>query len=329
MHSISVDLSASIANRVDRCRPDAPQVAGGFSRPWAMAQCTVGRSLLDLAGPCTCEMCFLKTPSAGVNCPAKMTKKHKGQDRIPAPRSSATPSQGDDGDAEILLDDKTTVPVHSQLLALKSSVLRDVVLLAGDEGRGRKQIPLKSTPRAEASALVVLLYSSTPESYVLGLPLESLRQLRNICHRFAFEDFLTMLDQALARHTGAACPQGLDVQAKPEVYLSPANAAELYWSARSQGLDNFSLACANYIGAHVKEVAEAASEDALGPVLVQAAKHMHAMNIKPLYGICNDLQQGLNQVDQIEGCYCGNGGYVRDLCVHFSRALNNLKAVMP
>ena len=198
--------------------------------------------------------------------------------------------------------------------------------LAGDAGCGRKQIPLKSTPRAEASALVLLLYSSTPESYVLGLPLESLRQLCNICHRFAFEDFLTMLDQALARHTGAASPQILDIQTKSEVYLSPANAAELYWSARSQGLNNFSLACANYIGAHVKEVAEAAPEDALGPVLVQAAKH--GVDVKLLHGISKDLQQGLYQVDQTEGCYCGNGGHVRDLRKHFSVALDKLKTAL-
>ena len=31
------------------------------------------------------------------------------------------------------------------------------------------------------------------------------------------------------------------------------------------------MACANYVGKHVKEVAEAAPKDALGPVLFQAA----------------------------------------------------------
>ena len=149
-------------------------------------------------------------------------------------------------------------------------------------------------------ALSRLLYSSRRETYAAALPLEQLCLLSTVCHRFSFEDLLGPVDQTIAKHSGDICPEELQGQPTFEQYLKPENAAAMYWDARAKGMDSFQVACANYTGAHV-EVAEAAPEDALGPVLVQAAKH--GMDHEKLHAIKEHVQLGVNHLASIPGCY--------------------------
>lgn len=194
-------------------------------------------------------------------------------------------AQAEDGDALLVLDDGTAVSVHSALLAIKSSTLRDTVDLAIEHSRGGSlQIPLPSTTAEEARALVVLLYSPRQESHMLGLPPADLQLLSSICHRFAFEGLLGLVDEALAKHSGGHCPEELHRAAAPVSFLTPGNVTQLYWGARSKGLTNFQEACASYIAAHAREVAEAAPADPLAPVLAQVAKgsrHRHEYDSRP------------------------------------------------
>ena len=81
------------------------------------------------------------------------------------------------------------------------------------------------------------------------------------------------MDQALARHSGIFCPEGVQAQEAPKQYLTPQNAAQLYWEARSKGLGSFQAACASYSGAHMAAVSDATPLDPLAPVLKQAAKY--------------------------------------------------------
>ena len=181
-------------------------------------------------------------------------------------------TQASEGDALLVLDDGQTVQVHSLLLALHSAVLKDAIQLAQGAQHEVLRVPLPSTPASEAVALVKVLYSKTPESHILGLPLEHLCKLANICHRFALGDCLTLVDQALAKHTAECCPVLLRAQAQSEQYLRSDNVVNLYWDACAKGMENSKAACATFIGAHVREVAAAASKDLLGPVLLEIAR---------------------------------------------------------
>ena len=194
--------------------------------------------------------------------------------------SSAGPDQAEDGDAELVLDDGSTLRVHATLLALNSSVMKDVVSLAQAGERSLLRIPAPSTTLDEARALTLLLYSKRQESYIVGLPLAELLHLSSICHRFHFEDVLGLVDSALARNTGGCCTSMLQPQAAPKQYLTPENFSELYWDARCKGLSLFQNACAIYNADHMAEIAEAAPTDALGPVLVQAAKRQRQMKVQ-------------------------------------------------
>ena len=182
------------------------------------------------------------------------------------------PAQASEGDAYLVLDDGQTVQVHSLLLTLHSVVLKDAVQLAQEAQHEVLQIPIPSTPAEEAIALVKVLYSKTPESHILSLALEHLCKLANVCHRFALGDCLTLVDQALAKHTAECCPVLLRAQAQSEQNLSSDNVVELYWDACAKGMENSKAACATFIGAHVREVAAAASKDPLGPVLMEIAR---------------------------------------------------------
>ena len=189
---------------------------------------------------------------------------------------SSLPAQASDGDARLVLEDGHAIQVHSTLLTLQSSVLSDAVQLAQDSGHKELRIPLPSTPAAEAVVLVTLLYSKRPESHVLSLPLDDLRKLSRICHRFSFDDCLMLVDQALAKHTAGCCPAEVRSLARSKQYLTPDNVVELYWDALEKGMHHFQSACATYMVAHVKEVAVAAPKDALGPVLAETSKQ-HAI----------------------------------------------------
>ena len=190
---------------------------------------------------------------------------------IEASLHDASLAQARDGDAELVLDDGSEMAVHAALLELGSCVLKDAVHLARAAERGKLRIPLPSTSAAEARALLLVLYSKRRESCVLALSLEQLRLQSNICHRFVFEDLMALVDEALARHSREFCPGNVRPQLQPEQYLRPDNVAELYWDARSKGLDSFQKACAAFIGAHIHQVAEAAPTDAMGPILSEAA----------------------------------------------------------
>ena len=210
-----------------------------------------------------------------------------------------------DASAEVLLDDGSTHRVHAALLALGSSVLGDAIQLDSKQpGQKRLRIPLPSTTGDQAQALIQLLYSSRRETYAAALPLEQLCLLSTICHRFSFEDLLGLVDQTMAEHSGDSCPVELQGQPKLEQYLKPENAAAMYWDARAKGLDRFQMACARFIGSarfigmHIKEVAEAAPEDALGPVIVQAVAYAGV-------GILGELKADLEQACS----QCGILGY--------------------
>ena len=178
----------------------------------------------------------------------------------------AGPAQAEKGDAEVVLDDHSTYSIHSALLTLESSVLEDVLQLA-HKGGTRIHIPLMLTSAEEMHELLGLLYSKRRESYLLGLTQGQLLLLLCVCDRFRMEDLMKMIDQALASHTGEFRPDDVSKQAALVQHLTPANASELYWEARSKKLEKFQMSCAAYIGAHVKEVAEAAPTDPLGPIL--------------------------------------------------------------
>lgn len=194
----------------------------------------------------------------------------------PAASDCAQPALASDGDAWLLLDDGQTLQVHAALLRLQSPVLRDAVDLANENGPGVRQIPLPSTPVAEAKALVELLYSKRPESYVTALPLEHLCQLVEICHRFGLDDSLAIVEEAMARRTGSSlCLRQAQHQIVQD--LKPDSVIELYQYARSKGLKHFQLGCAAYIAANARQVAEAAPEDALGPVLMEVAEQSSYM----------------------------------------------------
>ena len=191
------------------------------------------------------------------------------------PASGALPPQTSKGDAKIVLDDGQTVQVHSALLALGSNVLEEALQLAQADGRdGSVRVPLPSTSFEELQALLRALYARRIESHLIRVPSEELCLLSSVCHRFNFEDLLSIIDQALARHAGhEELAEELRSQIQVEQYLKPDNAAALYWDARSKGLKSFEAACGSYIGAHVKEVADASPSDALGPILRHLSKH--------------------------------------------------------
>ena len=68
--------------------------------------------------------------------------------------------------------------------------------------------------------------------------------------------------------------------------------AELYWDARSKGLDSFQKACAAFIAAHIHEVAEAAPTDPLGPILSPAAaRTVSGKGIKIMQSDLEEIKQ--------------------------------------
>ena len=208
--------------------------------------------------------------------------------------SHSMPAQASKGDANILLKDGQSFRVHSALLALNSPVLEDAVDLTQAEGQAIASIRLPSTSAEELQALLEALYSQRLESHMNRLPLSQLRLLSSVCHRFSFQDLLSLLDQALAKHAGEAhAPEGLQV--KPEQYLTFDNAAELYWDARAKGFSAFETACASFIGANMKAVAEATPDDGLGPILnAAAAVKSHQAAVQPqVLAAKAHLQQGM------------------------------------
>ena len=116
---------------------------------------------------------------------------------IEASLHDASLAQAREGDVELVLDCGTELAVHAAFLELGSCVLKEAVHLARAAERGKLRIPLPSTSAAEARALLLVLYSKRPESCALALPLETLRLLSNICHRFVFEDLKALVDEAL------------------------------------------------------------------------------------------------------------------------------------
>ena len=199
----------------------------------------------------------------------RMSKRQKLESQAESPFTTA--AGADDGDAVLVLHDATLVRVHSALLAVGSSVMRDAVHLAQADITDLMRIPLPSTSAEEADALVAMLYSQRPDSYACSLPLDQLLLLHKICHRLSFEGLLGVIDTALTRHTGSLCPDQLQSRELPVNYLTPQNATELYWEASSRNLGTFQAACARYIGSHIRQIAEAAPSDALGPIIMETA----------------------------------------------------------
>ena len=220
--------------------------------------------------------------------------------------------QAKSADAEVVLDDGRTYKVHAALLSLGSSVLSDAVQLASEQPlHQRLKVPLPCTTGNEAVALINLLYSSRRESYALALPLEQLCLLSSVCNRFLFEDIHGLVDQTMTKHSGDFCSQELQDQPRLEQYLKPANAAGLYWKARSEGLHCFEMACAGYIGMNMKEVAEAAPKDALAPVLAQAAPG----GVSP--ALLEELQSELPQILQGMGVTASSATQYGSVYVRF------------
>ena len=181
------------------------------------------------------------------------------------------PASAEKGDVELILDDGTALRVHSAFLVVESPVLEDAVSLAredkGEDKADMLRVPLPSVAVEEAQALISVLYSTGRDSYALSLSFEQLPLLVKICHQLGFQKLLCVVEQALVRHTGEFCPAEVQLQQ----YVTCKNAIELYWTARSKGLDSLQASCADYIAANVKKVAEAAPTDALAPVLAAVA----------------------------------------------------------
>ena len=135
------------------------------------------------------------------------------------------------GDAEFHLDDGQTMLVHSALLVIHSPVFNDAIRLASDQGQVKLRVPLPDTE--EAKTLLSFLYSPRPESPVLGLALSEYLLLHSVCHRFCFEDVLSLLDESLAKHNGQFSSGELRAHLQPAQYLKPENAASLYWDAQA------------------------------------------------------------------------------------------------
>ena len=246
-------------------------------------------------------------------------------DDLEAAAGTSCCEEANDADAEVVLDDSSRFNVHVALLALGSPLLKDVVQLASKQSRQQRlKVPLPSTTCDEAVALINLLYSSRRESYASALPLEQLCLLSSVCNRFSFEDILGLVDQTMAKHSGDSCPQQLKGQPDLKQYLKPGNAAAMYWDARAKGLSSFEMACAHYIGTHVREVAGAAPKDALGPVLLQAA--IHTVALSTIQGVKADLEQGLQQISYISSSGGAFSSHRQQATSYVTNALNKLKA---
>ena len=230
-----------------------------------------------------------------------------------------SPVHAKNGDAELVLDTATALQVHSAFLVVESPVLVEAVTLAQQRGQDKLRLPLPSTSVEEAQALVSFLYSTRRESYALGLPLDRLRLLVNICHQFAFQGLLDIVEQALARHAGTCCPPHVQPEAQPAQFLTPENAPELYWVCHSKGLKTFQAACANYIAANLELVADKALTDDIGPLLAVVARTSCRLTT---------IEEELGRVKnwfQASSTASYNGNYVRD---SFDICLKNFKRLM-
>ena len=103
------------------------------------------------------------------------------------------------GDALLALDSGLQLPVHSVYLEPRSKVLAEAIALATSSSQRSKhsklRVPLPSTPDSEVELLLTALYSLRPETLLHGWETPQLLALARVCHRFAVEELLTMVDE--------------------------------------------------------------------------------------------------------------------------------------
>ena len=121
-------------------------------------------------------------------------------------------SLSQDGDAVLVLDTGTELPVYSVLLELRSKELNEALELATarrtSQEQGQLRVPLPSTSDEEEEGHLqhlqhTVVYSQSPETLLLNLDGLQLLALARMCHRFAFEQLLTMVDKVGGVHTWA------------------------------------------------------------------------------------------------------------------------------
>ena len=103
-----------------------------------------------------------------------------------------------EGDAVLVLDSGSLLPVHSAYLTPRSKVLAEAIKLAAASRKGEEQlrVPLPSTPDPEAQLLLTAIYSQRTETLLHIWNKQQLLCLARVCHRFALEELLAMADEA-------------------------------------------------------------------------------------------------------------------------------------
>ena len=102
-------------------------------------------------------------------------------------------------DAVMVLDSGRRLPFHSDLLELRSQPLADTIALAAESTKDKhhpRHVPLPSTPDEEAQLLLTVAYSQRPERLLHSWDKLQLLALACLCHRFAMQQLLAMIDEA-------------------------------------------------------------------------------------------------------------------------------------
>ena len=130
------------------------------------------------------------------------------QERSPVSRSQSPP--GSRGDAVLVLPSGDTLPAHSVLLQLQSQPLADAIALGKDResAGGKLRLPLAHTSKEEAEMLLKTLYSVQSETLLRDASLEDVRGLARVCHRFALQTLLGMVEQVRTPMLPCTCQPG-------------------------------------------------------------------------------------------------------------------------
>ena len=127
-------------------------------------------------------------------------------------------------------------------------------------------IPMPGTADDEARMLVQVLYSQRPESMLQRSQLSELLALASVCNRYALEELLRMIDQALVDRCGAQRSKALFAPGSSSC-LDEKNALSCYCEAWDRGLPRFQQECAWYIAEHAAALAPHSCADLMGALL--------------------------------------------------------------
>ena len=133
-------------------------------------------------------------------------------DRIPVclrlmGEASSAPPFSLKGDAELVLESGLALSVHSVHLQQQSSLFEQPLELAQQSAqKGQKlQVRLPATADADGELFVRVIYSQRPETLLRDSSLDSVRGLAKLCHRFAAEELLSLVDQVQPYMRPAQC----------------------------------------------------------------------------------------------------------------------------